>query len=79
MTALELSRASARTDALFRAHHDEVYRTLLRDLGSPADAEDGTQAVFLSAFRSLERGCAPLVGARLAPRDREERRPTGLA
>ena len=59
MTALELSRASARTDALFRAHHDEVYRTLLRDLGSPADAEDGTQAVFLSAFRSLERGCAP--------------------
>ena len=35
MTALELSRASARTDALFRAHHDEVYRTLLRDLGSP--------------------------------------------
>jgi RNA polymerase sigma-70 factor (ECF subfamily) len=59
MTALELSRASARTDALFRAHRDEVYRTLLRDLGSPADAEDGTQAVFLSAFRSLERGCAP--------------------
>ncbi len=59
MTALELSRASARTDALFRAHHDEVYRSLLRDLGSPADAEDGTQAVFLSAFRSLERGCAP--------------------
>ena len=59
MTALELSRASARTDALFRAHHDEVYRSLLRDLGSPADAEDGTQAVFLSAFRSLQRGCAP--------------------
>ena len=36
-----------------------MYLALLRDLGSPADAEDGTQAVFLSAFRSLEWGCAP--------------------
>ena len=59
MTTLQLSGASTRIDALFREHRDVVYRSLLRDLGSPADADDATQTVFLSAFRSLERGCRP--------------------
>jgi RNA polymerase sigma-70 factor (ECF subfamily) len=50
---------SIRVDALYRAYRQDVYRSLLRDLGSPADADDGTQAVFLNAFRALDRGCKP--------------------
>jgi RNA polymerase sigma-70 factor (ECF subfamily) len=49
----------SRVDALYRAYRQDVYRSLLRDLGNPADADDGTQTVFLSAFRSLDRGCRP--------------------
>jgi RNA polymerase sigma-70 factor (ECF subfamily) len=60
MSAFELSRdPRAGADALYRAYRQDVYRSLLRDLGSPADADDGTQTVFLSAFRSLDRGCRP--------------------
>ena len=46
-------------DALYRAHRSAVYRFLLRELGDPHEAEDATQTVFLSAVRSLARGCVP--------------------
>ena len=49
----------AGVEALYRAYHQDVYRSLLRHLGSPTDADDGTQLVFLSAFRALDRGCRP--------------------
>jgi RNA polymerase sigma-70 factor (ECF subfamily) len=60
VSAVELSASpGAQVDALYRAYRKDVYRSLLRDLGNPSDADDGTQAVFLSAFRSLDRGCRP--------------------
>ena len=60
MSAVELSPdPSVRVDALYRAHRQDVYRLLLRDLGTPADADDATQTVFLHAYRALERGCRP--------------------
>jgi RNA polymerase sigma-70 factor (ECF subfamily) len=34
-------------ETLFRAHHDRVFRTAHRITGSPADAEDVLQTVFL--------------------------------
>ena len=46
-------------ERLYRAYRQDVYRSLLRDLGGPADADDCTQAVFLSAMRALDRGCRP--------------------
>jgi RNA polymerase sigma-70 factor, ECF subfamily len=46
-------------DALYRTHGTEVYRFLLRELGNRQDAEDATQTVFVSAFRSITRGCVP--------------------
>jgi RNA polymerase sigma factor (sigma-70 family) len=46
-------------DALYRRHGTEVYRFLLRELGNRQDAEDATQTVFVSAFRSITRGCVP--------------------
>ena len=38
-------------DALFRAHHDQVYRAAFRVTGSSADAEDVLQTVFLRLAR----------------------------
>src|SRR3989442_14771377 len=38
-------------EALFRAHHDRVFRTAHRITGSPADAEDVLQTVFLRLVR----------------------------
>ena len=46
-------------ESLYRDHAAEVYRYALAMLGSPADAEDATQATFLNAFRALERGDHP--------------------
>jgi RNA polymerase sigma-70 factor (ECF subfamily) len=46
-------------DTLYRAHRSAVYRFLLRELGDPHDAEDATQTVFVSAFRSIARGSLP--------------------
>ena len=39
---------------LFRAHHDRVFRTAHRITGSPADAEDVLQTVFLRLVKSQE-------------------------
>jgi len=36
---------------LFEAHHDRIYRYLLRLLRNPAEAEDLTQETFLRAYR----------------------------
>ena len=55
--------AGAQTRELFDEHSRMVYglcRTLLRD---PDDADDATQATFLSAYRSLLGGTVPLEPA----------------
>ena len=41
-------------EALFREHHDRVFRTAHRVTGSAADAEDVLQTVFLRAARGQE-------------------------
>jgi RNA polymerase sigma-70 factor, ECF subfamily len=60
LSAVEVSPdPRSRVDVLYRMYRHDVYRSLLRDLGSPADADDCTQTVFLSAMRALDRGCRP--------------------
>jgi RNA polymerase sigma-70 factor (ECF subfamily) len=41
-------------ETLFRAHHDRVFRAAHRITGSPADAEDVLQTVFLRLVKSPE-------------------------
>ena len=41
-------------EGLFRAHHDRVFRTAHRITGSPADAEDVLQTVFLRLVKGRE-------------------------
>jgi RNA polymerase sigma-70 factor (ECF subfamily) len=41
-------------EMLFRAHHDRVFRTAHRITGSPADAEDVLQTVFLRLVKRQE-------------------------
>lgn len=41
-------------ERLFRAHHDRVFRAAHRITGSPADAEDVLQTVFLRLVRNEE-------------------------
>jgi RNA polymerase sigma-70 factor (ECF subfamily) len=41
-------------ETLFQLHHDRVFRTAHRITGSPADAEDVLQTVFLRLVRSKE-------------------------
>jgi RNA polymerase sigma-70 factor (ECF subfamily) len=41
-------------ETLFRAHHERVFRTAHRITGSPADAEDVLQTVFLRLVKSQE-------------------------
>src|SRR3954470_15913197 len=48
-----------RLDELFREHHDLVFRTAYRVTGSPADAEDVLQTVFLRLARRAEVDLAP--------------------
>lgn len=42
-------------EELVRSYEKNVYHLALRILGSPEDAEDATQEVFLKAYRSLSR------------------------
>ena len=42
-------------ETLFQAHHDRVFRTAHRITGSPADAEDVLQTVFLRLAKGAER------------------------
>jgi RNA polymerase sigma-70 factor (ECF subfamily) len=58
-------RDETRTDAgegtrlLYERHGRSVFAYCLRQLRDRADAEDATQATFLNAFRSLQRGVQP--------------------
>jgi RNA polymerase sigma-70 factor (ECF subfamily) len=63
MATVELERSpDHRREAsrLFEVHADWLRRYCLRQLGSPADAEDAVQTTFLHAFRALERGVVPV-------------------
>jgi RNA polymerase sigma-70 factor (ECF subfamily) len=40
-------------EAIVSAHHDEIYRYLLRTTGQPSDADDLSQDTFLRAFRAF--------------------------
>src|SRR5918997_2391269 len=46
-------------ERLYRRHVHEVYRYVLAVLRNQADAEDATQATFLSAYRAFMRGEEP--------------------
>jgi RNA polymerase sigma factor (sigma-70 family) len=62
MSTALLTRPAARDRAferLYRRHVHEVYRYVLAVLRNQADAEDATQATFLSAFRAFTRGEEP--------------------
>src|SRR5437588_3908458 len=60
MRALRSNRSPDRAvESLYRDYAADVYRYALAVLGSPADAEDVTQATFLNAFRAIERGESP--------------------
>src|SRR5919198_513058 len=48
-----------RAARLFEGHGRTVFAFCLTRLGDRRDAEDATQATFLNAFRSLERGVEP--------------------
>ncbi len=46
-------------EALYRDHRHDVYRSAMREVGNPEDAEDVTQIAFLNAYRALARGQRP--------------------
>ena len=63
MSTALLARSAAPDRAferLYRSHVHEVYRYVLAVLRNQADAEDATQATFLSAYRAFIRGDEPL-------------------
>jgi RNA polymerase sigma factor (sigma-70 family) len=63
MSTALLARSSAPDRAferLYRRHVHEVYRYVLAVLRNQSDAEDATQATFLSAYRAFVRGEQPL-------------------
>ena len=63
MSTALLSRPAAHDRAferLYKRHVHEVYRYVLAVLRNQADAEDATQATFLSAYRAFARGEEPL-------------------
>ena len=49
-----VTESPSEVERLFRAHHDRVFRTAHRITGSPADAEDVLQTVFLRLVRNEE-------------------------
>jgi RNA polymerase sigma factor (sigma-70 family) len=63
MSTALLARSAAPDRAferLYRRHVHEVYRYVLTVMRDQADAEDATQATFLSAYRAFLRGEEPL-------------------
>ncbi|HEV2901824.1 MAG TPA: sigma-70 family RNA polymerase sigma factor [Gaiellaceae bacterium] len=46
-------------ERLYKRHVHDVYRYVLAVLRNPADAEDATQATFLSAYKAFQRGDRP--------------------
>src|SRR5512132_4125746 len=60
ISALTANAARDRSfDRLYRSHVHEVYRYVLAVMRNEADAEDATQATFLSAYRAFLRGDEP--------------------
>jgi RNA polymerase sigma-70 factor (ECF subfamily) len=53
-TLRPLPQPPSELETLFEAHHDRVFRTAHRITGSPADAEDVLQTVFLRLVKSGE-------------------------
>src|SRR5438132_6123978 len=53
------SAGAERARALYERHERSVYAFCLHRLADRQDAEDATQATFLNALRSLERGVEP--------------------
>src|SRR5260221_4503942 len=51
--------AGDNTRLLYERHGRSVFAYCLRQLRDRADAEDATQATFLNAFRSMQRGMLP--------------------
>jgi RNA polymerase sigma factor (sigma-70 family) len=47
-------------ERLYRRHRGDVYRSVLRDVRNPDEAEDVTQITFLDAYRALQRGDEPV-------------------
>ena len=71
-------------ERLYRRHRRDVYRSVLRDVRNPDEAEDVTQTAFLDAYRALQRGDEPerprawlLTIAQNAARRRYRARTTG--
>ena len=54
VTAEPPGESESQLETLFRAHHDRVFRTAHRVTGSPADAEDVLQTVFLRLVKGQE-------------------------
>ena len=54
-TLRPLPQPPSELEALFEAHHARVFRTAQRITGSPADAEDVLQTVFLRLVKSGDR------------------------
>lgn len=50
----ELPYRTRAFDTLVRHYEPQVYRTCLRILGNPSDAEDATQEIFIRVLRSLD-------------------------
>lgn len=53
------AEATSSLENLFQQHHDRVFRTAYRVTGSPADAEDVLQTVFLRLARGSESVTVP--------------------
>ena len=53
------ARARREIEQLYRGHRDAVYRSVLRDVRDPDEAEDVTQTAFLQAYGSVLRGRRP--------------------
>jgi RNA polymerase sigma-70 factor, ECF subfamily len=53
-TLMPVPDSPGKLETLFRAHHERVFRTAHRITGSPADAEDVLQTVFLRLVRAPE-------------------------
>ncbi len=57
---------AAELESLFREHYDQIYRTAYRITGSPSDAEDVLQTIFLRlAGSNAKRDLAPSPGSYL--------------
>lgn len=55
------ARIDASFEGIYRRHRTEVYRSTLRKLGDPFEAEDVTQTAFLDAYGAILRGAEPEI------------------